>query len=211
MSLILDALRKSERTRQQSLTGQLGAGETPPGPARLPLPWVTLLGILLVVNAVVLAVFFWHGTAPEPAATPPKAANLQSQSAPYRPEVRPLSEEAPTPPVVEPATPAPAVVPTAVPTRAPAAGTRQAAPIGAQNAGAGLTSYDDLPADVRQSLPALHLDVLGYATKPADRFVVINLQRYRAGDTTADGVQVVDILPQGAVLESRGTRFLLPP
>jgi general secretion pathway protein B len=215
MSLILDALRKSERTRQQSLTGQLGAGETPPGPARLPLPWVTLLGILLLVNAVVLAVFFWHGSAPEPAATPPTAANLQSQSAPYRPEVRPLSEEAPTPQVAEPATPAPAVVPAVVPARAPAAGTRQAtpqaAPIGAQNAGADLTSYDDLPADVRQSLPALHLDVLGYATKPADRFVVINLQRYRAGDTTADGVQVVDILPQGAVLESRGTRFLLPP
>lgn len=215
MSLILDALRKSERTRQQSLTGQLGAGETPPGPARLPPPWVTLLGILLVVNALVLAVFFWHSGTPEAAAAPAKTAEIASQPAPYRPEVRPLSEEAPA--VVEPAAaaPTPAVAPVATPTLAPAAGTRQATPPAAaavpQTGNADLNSYDDLPADVRQTLPALHLDVLGYTAKPSDRFVVINLQRYRVGDTTAEGVQVVDILPQGAVLASHGIRFLLPP
>ena len=57
MSLILDALRKSERTRQQTLTGQLGAGETPVGVSRLPVPWIPLFGALLAVNGVLLFFF----------------------------------------------------------------------------------------------------------------------------------------------------------
>ena len=201
MSLILDALRKSERTRQQSLTGQLGAGETPPPPARLTLPWTLLLGILLLVNAVVLGLFFWRGD--KESAPPPATASMQSQAAPYRPDVRPLSGEATSSiesaaPQTTPAAPAPAAVP-------------PSAPVIAQNSSADLPGYDSLPAQVRQSLPALHLDVHGYAVKPEDRFVVINLQRYRIGDTVAGVAKLVDIVPQGAILESNGTRFLLPP
>jgi len=60
MSLILDALRKSERTRQQTLTGQLSASDAVPRRAHIPVPWATLIGILLVANALVLAIIFWH-------------------------------------------------------------------------------------------------------------------------------------------------------
>lgn len=214
MSLILDALRKSERTRQQSLTGRLGATDAPPGPARMAVPWATLLGILLVINAVVLAVFIWRGgehsaAAPIPVApaTPPAA---------YHPDVRPLSEEAgplpraaqvapPSTAAVQPAPAAPATNP------APAPSPSTAGPVLAQNADAGVPSLDTLPMEVRQTLPALHLDVLGYAMKPEDRFVVINFQRYRVGDTAAEGVKVANIVPGGAILEYHGTRFLLPP
>lgn len=214
MSLILDALRKSERTRQQSLTGQLGATETPPGPARMAVPWVTLLVILLVINVVVLAVFFWRGSDQHPAApaapaTPPAA---------YHPEVRPLSEEAATPPEAAPPAPPPAAAAQPAPatpapalSTAPAPAPRTTVSVVAQNADAGVPSLDTLPMDVRQTLPALHLDVLGYAMKPDDRFVVINFQRYRIGDTTVEGVRVTDIVPGGAILDYHGTRFLLPP
>lgn len=199
MSLILDALRKSERTRQQSLTGQLGAGETAPPPARFALPWTTVLGLLLLVNALALGLFFWRGDR-EPGATP---AAPQAQAAPYHPEVRPLSGEAASPiespaPQAAAAAPAPAAVP-------------PSAPVIAQNSSADLPRYDSLPPDLRQTLPSLHLDVHGYAAEPAQRFVVINLQRYRIGDSVAGGVKVVDIVPQGVILESNGTRFLLPP
>lgn len=206
MSLILDALRKSERTRQQSLTGQLGAGEAPPPPARLTLPWTTVLGVLLLVNAAVLAVFFWRSDREAPAQA--SAAPVQTQTVPYRPEVRPLSGEAPAPSPSESGTAA-AVTPAVTPHAAAAA----AAPatVVAQNGSADLPSYDSLPAEVRQSLPALHLDVHGYAPEPAQRFVVINLQRYRIGDSVAGGAKLVDIVPQGAILEFNGTRFLLPP
>ncbi len=198
MSLILDALRKSERSRQQSLTGRLGTADAPPAATRIAVPWATLLGLLLLINAVVLAVLFW------PRAEPPAdaaVAPVPAATAPTRqPEVRPLAQEAATD-----ATAPAAAMPTAPPPPSPAS-------LPAQNPvdEANVPSLDSLPADFRQSLPALHLDVHAYAAKAAERFVVINLQHYRIGDTLAEGPKVVDILPQGVVLEFHGTTFLLP-
>jgi general secretion pathway protein B len=197
MSLILDALRKSERTRQQSLTGRLGAGEAPPARTRLPVPWVTLLGLLLLVNAIVLGVLFFAPRSTPPVA-PPAAPGPAPQSVPdYHPSVRPLAVEAGAPetPAVAPAASSAAATP--------------AAPLVVGNV-PDLPTFDSLSPEQRQNLPALHLDVHGYAANPQDRFVVINLKRYRIGDTLAEGPRVVDIVPQGAVLEFQGTTFLLP-
>ena len=204
MSLILDALRKSERTRQQSLTGRLGAGEPPPAPARSALPWLTLLGVLLFVNAIALTMLIWHGDKRTAAAPPPAA---------YHPIVRPLAEEAAPQAAgtaAAPAHTAPSSSATVLPPPA-AAAPQPAPPVVAQNADTGVPRLDSLPADVRQTLPALHLDVLGYAVNPADRFVVINLQHYRIGDTTKEGAAVTDIAPDGVILDFHGTHFLLPP
>jgi general secretion pathway protein B len=196
MSLILDALRKSEHSRQQSLTGRLGTTEVPPAPGRAAVPWVAIIGLLLLVNAAALVVLFWRGAAP-PAVTAAPTATPAPAPVSQHPAVRPLAAEAPAA-----ASPAPALVPTltALPQ---AASTAAAAP-------AEVPNLDSLPADFQHSLPALHLDVHAYVDKPAERFVIINLQRYRIGDTLAEGPRVVDILPQGVVLEYRGTTFLLP-
>jgi hypothetical protein len=200
MSLILDALRKSERVRHQSLTGQLSAGEAPAGPGRLPVPWVTLIGVLLVVNALLLF-FFWPHTAPTPA--PVVAASVPVAQAPYHPSVRPLAQE--TDDVVTPPAPAPMQTGTTVITAAAQpAQTQTSLPATLP------PSIDTLPDEVRQSLPALHMDVHGYAGNPQDRFVVINLKQYRIGDTVADGLVLKDIVPQGAVFDYRGNLFLLP-
>ena len=200
MSLILDALRKSERTRQQTLTGQLCAGETPAGVSRLPVPWIPLFGALLAVN-VLLLFFFWpHAERPAPIQAPVAAP---VPTAAYHPDVRPLAEEADAggPPVPAPS-PASRFVPTGNPSIA--------APVRAYGNQPAVQTLDELPPDMRQGLPALHLDVHAYNKDPAERFVVINLQRYRVGDQLAEGLKLVDILPQGAVLEFRGTTFLLP-
>lgn len=190
MSLILDALRKSERTRQQSLTGQLGAGETPAGPGRLPIPWIPVIAVILMLNAVLL-VFLWPHAAPSPgtAAATPAAPPV------YHPAVRPLAEEASSP---EAGTEIAAPVPSPI-----------AAPSPARDISA-LPTLDSLSQDLRASLPALHMDVHGYAANPRDRFVVIDLKQYHIGDVIADGLIVKDIVPQGAVLDFRGTAFLLP-
>jgi hypothetical protein len=208
MSLILDALRKSERTRQQSLTGQLGSGETPSGPGRLPVPWVPLIAGLLVANAVLL-LFFWPRS-PEPAraeapvgATPPAA---------YHPSVRPLADEAgddaaadPAPPQTSPSDLPPAALATPSQTAAPNP------PLQTPDPGiASLPTFDALTPDQRQSLPALHMDVHGYVGNPKDRFVVINLKQYHIGDVLDEGPTLKDIVAQGAVLEFHGTTFLLP-
>jgi general secretion pathway protein B len=200
MSLILDALKKSERTRQQSLTAQLGSGEVPGGSSRLPVPWVTLIGVMLVANALLLF-FFWPRAAPVPVPAP-----LVSAPAPqaYRPSVRPLAQE--TDDVVTPQ--APAQTGASVPPASPQPSSVHTAPI---TLPAALPpAMDSLPDELRQSLPVLHMDVHGYAGNPQDRFVVINLKQYHIGDSVADGVVLKDIVPQGAVLEYRGSTFLLP-
>jgi general secretion pathway protein B len=211
MSLILDALRKSERTRQQSLTGQLGSGELPTGPSRLPVPWLPVITAILIANALLLY-FLWPHPAPvTPAQT--AAASALPAAVPYHPAVRSLAAEAISPDdtPAAPARPIPVPAPVShlAPPGNPSAVSAQSAAI---PAGLGaLQSIDELPPEVRQSLPALHMDVHGYAGNPAERFVVINLKTYRIGNTLAEGPVLKDIVPQGAVLEFHGVTFLLPP
>jgi general secretion pathway protein B len=216
MSLILDALRKSERTRQQSLTGQLGSGDLPSGPSRLPVPWLPLLAGVLAANALLLY-FLWPRT-PAMVAAPalPATAAVQHAETGYRPAVRSLASEAigpdDTPGTPSRPIPAPSPVSRFTPPGNPSLAAAQAAETPPVPAGLGaMQSIDDLPPEVRQSLPALHMDVHGYATRPADRFVVINLKQYHIGNTLAEGPVLKDIVPQGAVLEFRGVTFLLPP
>lgn len=201
MSLILDALRKSERTRQQSLSGRLGTGETPPARSRMPVPWATLLGLVLLVNAVVLGVLFWRGAA-APATQSPAAAAQNAAITDYHPSVRPLSAEAGSADT--------AAVQAAPPAAPSAAVASRDLPATSVPPAALPPAFDTLPQDFRQALPSLHLDVLGYADKPAERFAVINLRHYHIGDALAEGPTLKDVLPQGAVLEFRGTVFLLP-
>lgn len=73
-----------------------------------------------------------------------------------------------------------------------------------------LTRYRHLPRERREALPPLTLNVLIYAEDPARRFVMINLNRYTAGDAIVDGLKVVEIAPAGVVLEGSEGRFLLP-
>ncbi|HET7921161.1 MAG TPA: general secretion pathway protein GspB [Gammaproteobacteria bacterium] len=192
MSLILDALRKSERSRQRTLSGQLGTAPTPT-PGRLPMPWVSLLGAILLINALVLGFLLWRSP---PAPAPAVAGSDTGPVARHKPAIRSLSHEAGQ---AAPAMQAPVAAPVAAHSAAAAPDAVPVAP-----------ALDTLPPAFQHSLPALHLDVHGYANSPAERFVVINMQRYVTGDTLAEGPRVVAITAQGVILEYRGTRFLLP-
>ncbi|MGB9430406.1 MAG: general secretion pathway protein GspB [Gammaproteobacteria bacterium] len=226
MSLILDALRKSERTRQQSLTGRVSAADAPPAQAHIPIPWVTLIGLLIIVNAIVLAIIFWrsHDSGLVPAApaihTVPSIPSAVQPAPAYRPEIRSLAMEA----AATNGTTADTVTTQPAMTQAKAASTKvisaatattpiapAIAPINNSNPSAGNPPpLDTLPLAFQQSLPPLHLDVHSYAQNPADRFVVINMQRYQAGDTLKEGPKVLEIVPDGVILEYNGQAFLLP-
>lgn len=73
-----------------------------------------------------------------------------------------------------------------------------------------LISYLGLPKTTRDSMPALNMNAHVFSTNPSRSFVLINTKRYRIGDYLAEGPELVDILPDGAVLEHRGKQFLLP-
>jgi general secretion pathway protein B len=53
------------------------------------------------------------------------------------------------------------------------------------------------------------MDLHVFSPNPADRFVMINMQRLREGEATSDGVQVDSITSEGAILSYRGERFVL--
>jgi hypothetical protein len=162
-------------------------------------PWATLLGLILLVNAVVLGVLFWRGSPASPsAAETPATPAMSAAPAKYHPSVRPLAAEAG------------AADATPVQTAPLAAASPPDVSAAAAPPNALPPALDTLPQDIRQTLPSLHLDVLGYADKRAERFAVINLKHYRIGDVLAEGPTLKDVLPQGAVLEFHGSVFLLP-
>lgn len=230
MSLILDALRKSERTRQQTLAGQVSAADMPPAHARIPVPWATLIGLLLIANVIVLGIIFWRSHAashtPAPVAATPTVSPAPQAPAPiYRPEVRSLAAEAAA--ATTSAAPASsaasqpvlntlAAQPAAVKPAGTHAEVATAAPANASGSGVinlnvnNPPPLDTLPRAFQQSLPPLHLDVHSYSQDPADRFVIINMQRYQKGDNLKEGPTVIAIVADGVILEYQGQQFLLP-
>lgn len=59
--------------------------------------------------------------------------------------------------------------------------------------------------------PVLNLDLHVWYPDPARRVVFIEGHKYREGDEIAGGARLMEIVPEGAVLEQRGQRFLLTP
>jgi len=239
MSFILDALKKSEAERQrQSVPGLMDAG-VGPRRRGMP-AWALALAALLAVNVVILAVVLLRRTAPPPAvaansvaipanrapgrATAGAAAGTApvggAESGNFSP-MDPAPMYAPEIPVVgadevgagpqAPAAPAaPAGARRADAARRPDAG-RDADPV--LNGAAGRDDDEVLPSVSElnlQSLPELHLDVHVYATSAADRFVYINMRKYREGSVLQEGPTVERIRRDGVALSYQGVRFLLP-
>lgn len=94
-----------------------------------------------------------------------------------------------------------------LPEAGPMPGNQAAPPSGGSSSTNALPTADEL---MGRGLPEMQLELHFYATRPAERFVFINGRRYREGDTTAEGVTIVEIVPEGVVMNQGGNRFLLP-
>lgn len=114
----------------------------------------------------------------------------------------PEAAAASAPPAATEFAEAPAAVPAApavaAPPPAPAAAVRTPAPM----------PLKDMPPSFRSEFPALSVQVHVYDANPLRRFVLINGKKYRETDTLVEGPKVVEIVPEGVVLEHRGTRVL---
>lgn len=234
MSFILDALKKSEVERQrQALPSFMGSG-APAARRRFPI-WAIALVMLLGINLAVLLIVLTRGGTPSALiahlAEPKKAAEPPAPAAaPPAPAAAPPASDHFSPldaaPVYAPEIPAEGganvVAPVAPPAlRAPAAG-GVARSHAARTRDPLLTADEDQPNEEmlpsiseinlegQQALPDLHLDVHVYATKPAERFVYINMRKYREGDTLAEGPILERIRRDGVVLNYHALRFVLP-
>jgi general secretion pathway protein B len=221
MSFILDALKKSELERQrQSMPGLMDAPSSLRR-GRLPL-WAILLGCLLAINMVVLIVVLMRHGSPSPAAASPRDSSpAERKPAAVEEHFSPLNAA----PVYAPEIP----VPPAEASSGESAGAPAAPHLSAQRAAPHtqrrsdpvleeepsdndevLPSISEINLTGAQALPEMHLDVHVYATKPSDRFVFINMRKYREGNTLAEGPVLERIRRDGAVLNYQGLRFILP-
>ena len=73
-----------------------------------------------------------------------------------------------------------------------------------------LPTINEINLAGQPALADLHLDVHVYATKPSERFVYINMRKYREGATLAEGPVLESIRRDGVVLNYQGLRFVLP-
>lgn len=223
MSLILEALRKSEAERRRGLPPDLHA-ELPPTPAArrraLPLWW------WLVAGFAALALAWWLSgqrdadpPAPAPVASAQRADRVVAD--PATAEVLPArtpSATAPSPAIAAPpelATPIDTVpapssrpepqAPAPPATTAPAA---PAAPTSPPDPGRVL-SLGELDADTRKALPPLRLSMHLWNEDPARRFVILDGQRLVEGDRVGEAA-VVRIERDGVLLEWNGRGIRVP-
>jgi general secretion pathway protein B len=221
MSFILDALKKSELERQrQSMPGLMDA---PAALRRGRLPvWAILLGCLLAINMVVLIIVLMRSgstVAPTPARHAETGADVKppvdehfsplGQAPVYAPEIPVPAAEASSNPSA-----AALVAPHAVAQRAAPHAFRRPDPVlieeDSKDNDEVLPSINEINLTGAQALPELHLDVHVFATKPADRFVYINMRKYHEGNTLQEGPVLERIRRDGVVLNYQGLRFLVP-
>jgi general secretion pathway protein B len=223
MSLILEALKKSEEQRRLGEMPNLGTPITATRRRRSLMPWIAT-AVVIAIAAVGGWRFLQRGTAPAPT---PAAKDTQPIRAITKPETnqapaptapRSLPKPvAPPPPVQTAATPpaaaapaprkdTPPPAPAAAPPPAPAVAAPAPAPAPPAN---DVPSLDDLPPEVRGALPQLPITMQVYSPDPKRRFVIIDGTRVVEGESLR-GVTVQEIRPNGLVIDFQGRRLLLP-
>jgi hypothetical protein len=185
MSFILDALRRSDRTRRILDAGRDAEPVALPAPRSAP-RWALLGAVLVAINLVLVA--WWVMRAPVPVAEPRPADPVQP------PVVRSLAREAGSAADEGLATDG-----------APPASEAAAAPVGEAPA-----SVDELPPEVRARFPELHLDAHVWSEDPAQRFVIVGLKRRVAGDALDGGLTLAAIDREGVVVRFEGRAVFVP-
>lgn len=213
MSFILDALKKSEAERLRRDTP--GFADVPDKPQeKSATHWVWIVVALIVVNVSVLAAIFL-----KPERIEETVANTETAE----PVVEAPQIEAPAaaslPEIIERASPArktAAMAPDPVTRAVIDIATQEAEPAPAvprfspPQVSESHATFNDLRAQGVLQIPDLHLDIHVYSVKPEDRFVFVNMSKYKERATLDEGPVVREITPDGVILEYRGTNFLLP-
>lgn len=228
MSYILEALKKSELQRGIGQVPGIGSEHEKPG-HRVTGKWLWVATFFLVLNLVLLAVLLWpdysvdsgKGYDTDLVRTDPVIREQTVVSAPpavVPPPVVPAARST-VPDVVVPVAPAPEIAapePAAEPvveSQDPAQRITEQVPAvrPEEDTAAEMNSlpvWPQIPGHLFQQLNGgIRLDVHVYSDLPQDRFVLINLQKYHAGDQLQEGPLLDEITPEGVILSYRGQRF----
>lgn len=225
MSYILDALKKADQERTLGEVPDLEAAHWGERRQKRSYRWVWVVGALLLVNGVLLFMLIDHDEPIEPVVD--RLAEM-AESPAVKPVVPvPRTENAvtspsseivrPREPVYVPSTTVVTQRPTTVKPPAsafdesPPAFTPPTAPPAVQTPAqtSGVPYWNDLSLEFRSGLSLPHLDVHVYSENPKKRFILVDLQKFREGDTLDNGAVLEEILPGSIRLYYQGTRFLV--
>jgi general secretion pathway protein B len=233
MSFILDALKKSEAERARQAGPALLEMRIVRPKRRVAL-WVVVLALLLSVN---LAVLMWFALRREPTAAPASAQQASpAAGGAGAPGVAAPAGSRVASGTAAPAAGAAANQARTDVNALPPPGAFAADP-GARVAGADEADYGagDNPADLEPaagpapgsvsvgrsadarpnyseiggSVPELRLDLHVYASRPQERYALINMHKVHEGDVLPEGPRVLGITRDGVVLDWRGSEFVL--
>lgn len=206
MSSILDALKKSESERQRQTTPGIVDVPVNAEPARAP-RLLRGLGGLLAVNLIALLGVILRADLRPAADTPPQpeasaAASGQSALVSFASIVAEANKNQPQATPFRHA-PESGLVPEAE--SQPAKLSQSQLTVSESFA-----SFTELRANGTLTLPDLHLDLHVYGDRPKDRFVLINMSKYKEREKLTEGPILKEIMSDGVVLEHVGKRFVLP-
>ena len=139
---------------------------------------------------------------------PPPAPSEVVSDQPGHSEVTPLPDLPQAVPTARPSLPRESATSAAL---SPAVARAEVMP-GAADVPAGgyvLPNVRALPSDVQAGLGRLIINAHVYDDAPAERMVIINMNRYREGETLREGPRVDEITLKGAVLSYQSHRFHL--
>ncbi|MCZ6498127.1 MAG: general secretion pathway protein GspB [Gammaproteobacteria bacterium] len=201
MSFILDALRKSESERQQSVVPGISDVPAVVHSTRIP-KWTA--GVIATLSAVVLVLgwAWWHSTdsgEAEVADIRPNAQLPRTQAvaaAARSGVVRDLARE-----------------PLSEVTSQPASASLLTQPV-RESTSPTMVIGPWTIAELRATgmvLPDLTLELLVYSATASERFVRINSASYREGEVLSEGPRVLTITAEGVILDYRDRSFLLAP
>jgi general secretion pathway protein B len=222
MSFILDALRKSEHERKRN---------QPPGLADARVHrqsksrnlWIPLVAILAGINISLLIVMWLTSDEPTVAAQGSPAV-APAASAPGTPaSVATMAPQARVTPAETPGVASssrrlidelepnqqPAAASVSAPENPVPASTETTAETRDSNTAESIPSYMEVMLDGSVNLPPLRLDMHVYSDAVDERFVFVNMSKYREGESLSEGPRVTEITTTGVILNHQGRQFLL--
>lgn len=209
MSLILEALRKSEAERRRGSAPDVAMELPPVTVARTPVTTTWLLPAVLLGAAALLAAWWWSQRDADAGSDAAPAAASQPVAARITTPAQPVVVTRPTRPIATP------------PAQAQASTTAQSPPTVAESAPppakplpmpppAPMPAAADRPTDIdATALPPVKLSMHMWDESPSKRFVILDGQRMAEGERSGD-LAVIAIERDGVVIERNGQRARVP-
>lgn len=235
MSFILNALRKSEQERQALQPETVNDRILLPQPQQHPGKTAKFVVFLIVANVLVIGGFVWfirNDLMSTPDKTPSISKSLPAQETPLesksqaetpapKPDASSIAElidgqkpePAPLPlkPVIAKKPPVDTIKqPTTASKSTPPIQTAvnvQPAPSETIPIKNDLFFLNELPSDFRQTVPKFTINVFVYSQQPEDRWVMIDMVKYKPGQQIKDALLLQEIRPDSLIVVYQNRTF----